>query len=185
MEVDETDIPNVKIGQKAEVTIDAWPNQSFSGTVTEVGSSPRDRSLGSSTDAVNFEVKIQLDNPPPQVRPGFSCSAEITTASRAGVVTVPIQAVVIREKEGAKKGADSEEEGVYLFDGKEQKVKFQPVKTGISGETSVEVLTGVTAGQEIVTGPFKALRDISDGAKVKLQEEKGKGKGGPAEKKDA
>ena len=185
MEVDETDIPNVKIGQKAEVTIDAWPNQRFSGTVTEVGSSPRDRSLGSSTDAVNFEVKIQLDNPPPQVRPGFSCSAEITTASRTSVVTVPIQAVVIREKEGAKKGADSEEEGVYLFDAKEQKVKFQSVKTGISGETSVEVLSGVAAGQEIVTGPFKALRDISDGAKVKLQEEKGKGKGGPAEKKDA
>lgn len=175
MEVDETDIPNVKVAQRASVTVDAYPNKTFTGMVTEVGSSPIDRGLGSGTEAINFEVKIQLDQPPPEIRPGFSASAEITTATRPNAVAIPIQALVVREKPAAGTtpgGKPAEEEGVYVFDGKTQKVAFKPVNTGITGETQIEITRGLDAGAEIVTGPFRALRDIKDGDRVKLEEKK-------------
>ncbi|MHB0972439.1 MAG: efflux RND transporter periplasmic adaptor subunit [Thermoanaerobaculia bacterium] len=111
MEVDETDIPNVKIGQVANVTIDAYPNRTFAGHVTEVGSSPI-TSLTSGAEAINFEVKIQLDAPPPGVRPGFSVSADVITGTRSKVVNVPIQALVVREKPGTAGSKPVEEEGV-------------------------------------------------------------------------
>ena len=191
MDVDETDIPNVKVGQSADVTIDAYPNKTFKATVTEVGSSPRSASsIGStSTEAVNFEVKLQLQDPPPDVRPGFSTSADIITGSRTQAVAIPLQALVVRDKQapGAKKddgGKDEskseaksekkqEEEGVYQLDRAAMTVKFVPVKTGIAGETSIEIVNGVNAGSEIVTGPFKALREIKDGQKVRLAKEEG------------
>lgn len=176
MDVDETDIPQVKIGQKANVTIDAYPNRTFSGTVTEVGSSPRERSLTGGTEAVNFEVKIQLDAPPRDVRPGFSTSAEIITGTRSKVVAIPLQALVVRENpkdpKAKTQSAGGEQEGVYTYLKDEQKVKFVPIRTGISGETAVEVVSGLQPGQEIVTGPFRALREIEDGAKVKLEKPK-------------
>lgn len=174
MDVDETDIPNVKVGQSAKVTIDAYPNQTFDGVVTEVASSPRSRAeaaqSGSSTEAVNFEVKIQLQSPPEAVRPGFSTSAEIITGEKPKSLAIPIQALVVREKKSDAKSTEKvrgEEEGVYLFDRKAEKVKFAPVKTGITGETSIEVVSGVKQGDEIVTGPFKTLRDLDDGKKAK------------------
>jgi HlyD family secretion protein len=174
MEVDETDIPNVKVGQRANVTIDAYPNKTFSGIVQEVGSSPMTRNgmaTGSET-AVNFEVKIQLDQPPAGVRPGFSASADIITGTRAKTLAIPIQALVVREKPGGAPGKTQEEEGVYLH--KDGKVEFVPVTTGLAGDTSIEIVKGVTDGQQIVTGPFRALRDIKDGSKVREQkEEKG------------
>lgn len=175
MEVDETDVPAVKVGQKAVVTIDAYPNQTFPGVVTEVGSSPVTKSGAGGTEAVNFEVKIQLNQPPANVRPGFSVSAEITTGTRPGVVAIPIQALVVREKPAAKpQGKATEEEGVYVFDKVAGKVKFLTVKTGITGETAIEVVAGLKPGEEIVTGPFKVLRDIKDGDKVKLEKPHGK-----------
>jgi HlyD family secretion protein len=175
MAVDETDIPNVKVGQRANVTIDAYPNKTFSGLVTEVGSSPivRNNGLGSSsTEAVNFEVKIHVENPPPDVRPGFSASADIITGTRARVVAIPIQALIVREKPGSGAGKPQEEEGVFLH--QNGTAKFIPVKTGLSGESSIEIVNGLRQGQQIITGPFKALRDINDGSKVKEQKEKEK-----------
>jgi HlyD family secretion protein len=170
MEVDETDVPNVKVGQRATVTIDAYPNRTFTGVVTEVGSSPIQRLGGGGTDAVNFEVKIQLDDPPPGVRPGFSASADITTGTRAKAIAIPIQALVVREKPGATKTAKPvDEEGVFVVD--QDAVKFAPVTTGLSGESNIEIVTGLKEGQQIVTGPFKALRDLKDGSKVKEQKE--------------
>ena len=173
MEVDETDIPNVKLGQRATVTIDAYPNQTFSGLVTEVGSSPitRNGGLGASTEAVNFEVKIQIDTPPAGVRPGFSASADIITGTRNKAVAIPIQALVVREKPNADKSSakPQEEEGVFVFS--EGTAKFAPVKTGLAGDTNIEIVTGLKAGQQIITGPFRALRDIKDGSKVKEQKE--------------
>jgi HlyD family secretion protein len=172
MEVDETDVPNVKVGQRATVTIDAYPNKTFEGVVTEVGSSPMQGQLGagSGTEAVNFEVKIQLSNPPPGVRPGFSASADIITGTRNKVPAIPIQALVVREKEGAKPGTPApEEEGVYLH--KDGKVKFVPVVTGLAGDSNIEIVKGLTEGQQIVTGPFRALREIKDDAKVREQKE--------------
>ena len=169
MEVDETDVPNVKVGQRATVTVDAYPNKTFEGIVTEVGSSPMTGLTGATgSEAVNFEVKIQLRNPPEGIRPGFSASADIITGTRSKAVAIPIQALVVREKPNTK-GQD--EEGVYVH--KDGKVTFVPVKTGLAGDANIEITTGLAAGQEIVTGPFRALRDIKDGDKVReLKEEK-------------
>ncbi|HWW61529.1 MAG TPA: efflux RND transporter periplasmic adaptor subunit, partial [Thermoanaerobaculia bacterium] len=111
MEVDETDIPSVKAGQRATVTIDAYPNKTFSGLVTEVGSSPITRNglPSAGSEAINFEVKVQLENPPPGVRPGFSVSADIITGTRAHALAIPIQALVVREKPGSKTGKAEDE----------------------------------------------------------------------------
>ena len=128
MEVDETDVPNVKVGQRATVTIDAYPNKTFEGMVTEVGSSPMTANgAGSGGEAVNFEVKIQLTNPPAGVRPGFSASADIITGTRTKALAIPLQALVVREKPAPKvedtgAGKAQEEEGVYVE--KDGKVTF-------------------------------------------------------------
>lgn len=180
MEVDETDVPTVRVGQTAEVRIDAYGEQKFEGVVTEVGSSPIASLTGSTDAAVNFEVKIQLADPPATIRPGFSCSADILTGTAPQVLAVPIQALVVREKpaaEGEEKPATAaakpvEEEGVYRFDEAAKTVKFQPVSTGMTGETMVEITAGLDAGQTIVTGPFKTLREIEDGDKARLEEPK-------------
>lgn len=175
MEVDETDIPSVKVGQHANITIDAYPNKTFSGIVTEVGSSPIAQSAqlgGSGSQAVNFEVKIQVENPPGGVRPGFSCSADIVTGTRQKVLAIPIQALVVREKPGKGAGKPQDEEGVYVVN--DGAAKFVPVKTGLSGDSSIEIVSGAKAGQQIVTGPFRALRELKDGSKVKEQKEQKK-----------
>ena len=131
-------------------------------------------------------MKIQLDEPPAGIRPGFSCSADILTGTAESVVAIPIQALVVRDKpqpegEKAKLGEREEEEGVYLFQPEESTIKFQPVVPGMLGQTMVEIVSGLDDGQEIVTGPFKALREIKDGDKVRREEPKKKGDG---EKKD-
>lgn len=171
MEVDETDIPNVKVGQRATVTIDAYPNKTFSGLVTEVGSSPITGPGASTTsEAINFEVKIQLENPPAGVRPGFSASADIVTGTRARALAIPIQALVVREKKTGDKSVD--EEGVYVH--KNGQAQFAAITTGLAGDTNVEVVRGLSDGQEIVTGPFRALRELKDGTKIRKQEEEKK-----------
>ena len=127
-------------------------------------------------------MKIQINNPPAGIRPGFSASADIITGLRPKAVAIPLQALVVREKpapEGDKKkapapapGKAQEEEGVYVFnDGKAQ---FAPVKTGLAGDSNIEVVSGLKPGQQIITGPFRALRDIKDGSKVKEQKEEQK-----------
>ena len=179
MEVDETDVPAVKVGQRASVTIDAYPNKTFPGLVTEVASSPIKRNgiSTSSTEAVNFEVKIQIENPPAGVRPGFSASADIVTGTRPKALAIPIQALVVREKPGSTPGKPVDEEGVFAI--QNGAVKFEPVKTGLSGENAIEIVSGAREGEQIVTGPFRALREIKDGTKVKEQkEEKGDKAGG-------
>lgn len=183
MEVDETDIPNVKVGQKARVVIDAYPERTFEGTVTEVGSSPMTGSItGAASQAVNFEVKVQLDDPNEDIRPGFSCSGDIITGTAADVVAVPIQALVLREKEielkeGEKRdplARPDEEEGVYVYDETAETVKFTAVETGIIGDLSIEIRSGIEPGAKIVTGPFRILREIKDGEKVKPEDKGGK-----------
>jgi HlyD family secretion protein len=175
MQVDETDIPSVKAGQHANVTIDAYPNKTFSGLVTEVGSSPitQNNLGGGGSQAVNFEVKVQIENPPPGVRPGFSCSADIITGTRSKAVAIPIQALVVREKPGAGAGKPQDEEGVFVVSS--GTAKFAPVKTGLSGDSNIEIVGGLKPGQQIVTGPFRALREIKDGSKVKEQKQEKKG----------
>lgn len=107
VEVDETDIPLVQIGQKATVTIDAVQGKTFAGRVTEIGNSPiqvAGQATGART-ATNFKVVVTLDEAAPEIRPGFTCTAEISTASKSGVVSVPIQALTVRELEYDKAGA--------------------------------------------------------------------------------
>jgi HlyD family secretion protein len=183
--VDETDVPNVKIGQKAVVTVDAYANHPFDGVVTEVGSSPilpNDpdlQGLTTTSDAINFKVRVKVINPPDTIRPGFSVTADVITGTRPGVLTIPLSAVVVRDspkKERNASGKIKTEEGVYVVQA--GKVKFQKIQTGLAGELAVEIKDGVSSGQDVVTGPFKALRSIKDGDKVVIDKEK---KGGPGE----
>jgi HlyD family secretion protein len=179
--VDETDTPNVQVGQRALLSIDAYPNTPFEGVVTEVGHSPilRDdpdlQGLTTTSDAINFKVKVKLRQPPLTIRPGFSVTADIITGTKPHVPTVPLAAVVIRDSPKGEKteaGKLKTEEGVYLL--KDGKAIFSKIKTGLAGELAVEVEDGLRAGQEIITGPFKALRTIKDGDRVSVMSEKEK-----------
>jgi HlyD family secretion protein len=176
MEVDETSIPSVKVGQQARISIDAYPNQTFSGVVTEVGSSPIASVTGAtSTEAIKFKVKVQIGHPPADIKPGLSVQADILTGFRPRALVVPIQALVVREPERkpgapAPASAAREEEGVYLKDN--GKASFQPIKTGLMGELSVEVVSGLKGGESLITGPFKALRTLKPGDAVVLEKPK-------------
>ncbi|MFZ0314952.1 MAG: efflux RND transporter periplasmic adaptor subunit [Candidatus Korobacteraceae bacterium] len=190
VKVDESDIVNVKLGQAAEVSIDAIPKQKFKGTVTEIGGNAVLRSTGVSTaqtvssgqEAKDFKVVIALQNPPENVHPGLSATARITTANRSGVLAIPIQALTIRERgdltpDKDKKGSvqaavpagnpKEELQGVFVLRNKKEAV-FVPVTTGISGTTDIEVTGGLQEGDEIVTGSYKVLRTLRNGASVKL-----------------
>lgn len=182
LEVDETSIPSVKLNQEARVRIDAYPNKTFDGTVTEVGSSPINAATTGQqqTEAIKFRVKVQLKNPPQDIKPGLSVQADIMTGARTQVIAVPIQALVVRdaEKKPDEKpspDAPKEQEGVYLME--DGKAKFQPIKTDLMGELSVEVTEGLKEGDVLITGPFRSLRTLKPGDKVR--EEKKKGPGGP------
>lgn len=169
LEVDETSIPNVKTGQEAVVRIDAYPNQAFSGVVTEVGSSPLLRT-SAADQAIKFKVKVQLKSPPENIKPGLSVQADILTGFRAQALAVPLQALVVVEVERppgqpAPPGTPREEEGVYVVEG--GKVRFQALKTGLVGELAVEATEGLKGGERIVTGPFRALRTLKSGDLVR------------------
>jgi HlyD family secretion protein len=189
MMVDETSVPQVKIGQTADLTVDAYPGRKFKGVVTEVGSSPIPKTdpdllaLVANSEAINFKVKIRVQEPPNTIRPGFSVTAEIVTGKNDGATAIPIQALVVRDvpkkdKKGpAASGRPETEEGVYAV--KNGKLEFQKVETGLAGELMIEVKKGPSVGQEIVTGPFKVLRQVKEGDKVIVDKEGDKKKGTP------
>ncbi len=187
--VDETDIVSVRVDQPAEVTIDAIPNKTFKGKVIEIGDTALVRSTGvaasqsttSSQEAKDFKVVIALDIDENLVRPGLSCTAKITTATRPRALSIPIQALTIRQKgqltdpkpgqqpptdPAAIKAAKEEQQGVFVV--KDGKAEFREVKTGISGATDIEVLSGLDDGQELVTGSYQVIRTIHNNAKVKV-----------------
>jgi HlyD family secretion protein len=194
VKVDETDIVNVQMGQQAEITIDAIPNKTFTGKVTEMGNTAILRSTGvaasqsaiSSQEAKDFKVVIALDNPPSEIRPGLSCTAKITTATRQNVLTIPIQALTVRQKGDldpktpAKTGAQAatkvdpavekarkeELQGVFVISG--GKAVFRKVETGITGATDIEVLSGLKEGDEVITGTYQVIRTIKNEAQVKV-----------------
>jgi HlyD family secretion protein len=179
--VDETDTPTVQVGQKALLNIDAYPGRTFDGLVTEVGNSPilKDdpdlQGLTTTSDAINFKFKVKVLVPPPSIRPGFSVTADIITGVKEKVAAVPLAAVIVRDSPKGEKneaGKLKTEQGVYAL--RDGKVVFRSITTGITGELMVEVVSGVPVGEEIVTGPFKALREIKDGDRVKKMSEKEK-----------
>jgi len=190
VKVDESDIVNVQLGQPAEITIDAMPKEKFKGTVSEIGGNAVLRSTGVSTaqttssgqEAKDFKVVIAIQDPPANLHPGLSATARITTAKKADVLAIPIQALTIRERgdlttdkdkknvqAAAPAGEDPKEElqGVFVLRNKKDAV-FVPVATGISGTTDIEVLSGLKEGDEIVTGSYKVLRTLRNGASVKV-----------------
>ena len=176
MMVDETDMPSVQVGQKAVVNIDAYPDHPFEGVVTEAGSSPIAKNdpdlqgLTTTSDAINFKVRIQVLQPPEAIRPGYSVTADIITARRARALAVPLAAMVLRDSpkgERTAAGKMKTEQGVYTV--QNGKIQFLPIRSGISGELMIEVVEGLTDGREIVTGPFKALRTLKEGDRVTIE----------------
>jgi HlyD family secretion protein len=184
--VDETDVSRVKVGDSAVVQIDAFMDTTFYGRVVEISnSSVAGAAAGgaAATDqAVDFEVRIELVNPPVDTRPDFSATAKIITDTRKSVLSIPIIALTVRENE-ALKTEDSamsvgrttapvkqigrtDVEGVFVV-GTDNKVTFRPVKVGIAGERHFEVLSGISAGENIVAGTYQAIRDLKDGALVR------------------
>jgi HlyD family secretion protein len=194
VKVDETDIVNVQLGQPAEVTIDAIPKKVFHAVVSEIGNNAIVRSTGVATsqqasasqEAKDFKVVVTLQDPPEDLRPGLSTTAKITTATRSGVVAIPIQALTIRrqqdldpgsvekgsvqaaspQKVGGRDRKDDELQGVFVI--RNKKAEFVPVQTGITGTTDIEVLGGLKEGDEIVTGSYKVLRTMKPGTSVKI-----------------
>jgi HlyD family secretion protein len=171
MEVDEASIPTVKLGQSAQVRIDAYPNQTFQGEVTEVGGSPL---LKTANEATKFKVKVWIKNPPDTIKPGLSAQADIFTGRRDQALAVPIQALVMQEKKAEAGKAPKDEEGVYVID--KGKAAFLPVTTGLMGDLNVEVVAGLKGGETVITGPFRTLRDLKGGEAVQGAKASDKGK---------
>jgi len=201
IEVDETDVPAVQLGQKTKITIDALPDKTFTGTVTEIGNSPIQTAGAAVAQATNFKVVVTIDGEIPEVRPGFTCTADITTARRTNTVAVPIQAMTVRELVLDEKGnvvpppktddkrrrpavtpaaeaselkpgqTKKEVEGVFVV-GSDNIAKFVQVKTGVAGDKYFEVLNGVKNGDKVITGPFDSVRELGDGTKVQVDESK-------------
>jgi HlyD family secretion protein len=199
VKLDETDIVNVRLGQTAEVTIDAIPKKTFKAIVTEIGNNAIVRSTGVSTsqqtsasqEAKDFKVVVTLQEPPENLRPGLSATAKITTATRSAVLAIPIQALTVRtradlkaasaEKDSVHDAApqpeasnptsvDKEEvQGVFVI--RAGKAEFLPVQTGITGTTDIEVLNGLKPGDEIVSGRYKVTRNIRLRTSLKGTEE--------------
>ena len=196
VKVDETDIVNVRLGQPAEITIDAIPKKTFHGTVSEIGNNAIVRSSGVSTsqqtsaseEAKDFKVVVTLQDPPRDLRPGLSTTAKITTATRGNALAIPIQALTIRSKaqleqqtpnSGSVQAAappkestsksqkkDADIQGVFVI--RNRKAEFVPVTTGITGTTDIEVLDGLKEGDEVITGSYKILRTLRPGSSVKV-----------------
>ena len=172
VEVDETDVVGVRLGQNADVKVDALPNQILKGTVTEIGSSAIEKLSTAQQESRDFQVKITLDNPPRTLKPGLSASADIITAEKKGVLAIPISALVLREKESkdpAKKEKE-EEEGVYVVEN--GRARFFPASKGIMGGLLIEIISGLKEGQAVIVGPYNALRELKDGILIKPEEKK-------------
>ena len=197
VEVDETDIPAVQLGQTATITVDAINGKTFTAKVTEIGNSPIQTTGQASTQATNFKVTLQVEGEIPDVRPGFTCTAEITTATRSHTLAVPIQATTVREMvlddkgnvvrepvtpgtrrppsgttvqaSELKPGQERKElEGVFVV--RDGKAVFEPVKTGIAGEKYFEITSGLKEGDNVIVGPFASVRTLADGAAVKIEQ---------------
>jgi HlyD family secretion protein len=194
-DVDETDVVDMKLGQKAKITVDALPDTSVEGTVTEIGNTAK-RSLTSAVEGqTNFEVKVVFDTDVPQVRPGMTADVDIQTGTHKKTLGVPIQAVVVRTQRELDRAAqkpakkplrrrskdsmlpadedtvgrkDKEITGLFVV-GKDNMAKFVPVRTGIASETQIEVIGAVKADEVVVSGPYKALRELKPQTKVKRE----------------
>jgi HlyD family secretion protein len=182
VQVDETDVVRIALGDSVEVTIDAYPDTAFVGRVTEVSQSAKltttQTASGSNDRAVDFDVEVTLDAPPDDIRPDLSCTARVVTDTRGTALSIPIIALTVRDHERVPNetipGADTtrrrprerEEEGVFVV--RDGLATFRPVKVGIAGDEYFEVTEGLREGETIVAGTYQAIRDLKDGDKVRL-----------------
>jgi len=188
MEVDETDVPEIALGDSARIELDAFPDTLFTGRVTEIGNSavrPPSQTAGTGqSQTIDFEVVITLDNPSAQLRPDLSATAEIITDLRMNVLAAPIIAVTVRDEDGGSldRGDDTDDEetsssdvegveGVFLLEG--ETVRFIPVELGIAGQDYFEITAGLEGGERIVSGPYQAVRTLRDGDQVSERDEEG------------
>jgi HlyD family secretion protein len=194
IEVDETDVPEIAIGDSTVVTIDAFRGQEFHGRVTKIGNSsirPRSQLQSSSEQAIDFEVRITLENPGVDLRTDLSATADVVTAIRPDVLAIPIIALTLmdsseferipmegeevqQEEDGSPRetgesgrAASEPIEGVYVLDG--DRVRFRPVEVGIAGDNYFEVLDGLEEGETVVSGTYQAIRELEDGALVSVE----------------
>lgn len=178
--VDETDVVRVKLGDSVEVSIDAFPDTVFVGRVTKIANSAllaqaaASAATGTNDRAVDYEVEITLINPPHDVRPDLSATARIVTDTRKDALAIPIIALTVREntpvtpetrRDTAQVGKKKDTEGVFVVTN--GKATFRPVQVGIAGDEYFEVLSGVKQGEQIVAGPYQAIRDLKDGSAVR------------------
>jgi HlyD family secretion protein len=191
VEVDETEVISIKPGQTAKVTLDAFPDTSFAGIVTEVGNSPILSSSVSGQQGVDFKVVITVTDTIPNVRPGLSSDSEIIAARAEKALSIPIQSLTVRREkdlDGYKARVDStkvdststpgveegeiEVEGVFVVS--DGKARFRRVKVGIAGQTHFEVVSGLEEGELVVSGNYRAIRDLRDGQRVKVSKKASK-----------
>ncbi len=184
LEVDETDVPEIALGDEATVELDAFPELEFPGLVTEIGNSairPPSQSAGSGqTPTIDFEVVVTLINPPAELRPDLSATAEVITDTRDNQLSIPIISLTLREEEEDGNGTSSSGngragdrpdpiEGVFVI--REGRVTFTPVQVGIAGQEYFEVVSGVSLGDSIVSGPYQVIRELEDGEAVRHDED--------------
>ncbi|MEO8031206.1 MAG: efflux RND transporter periplasmic adaptor subunit [Gemmatimonadota bacterium] len=190
VQVDETDVVRLHLGDSVRVSIDAFPDTAFVGRVTKISNSAQLTSTstasGSNDKAVDFDVEVTLAHPPADVRPDLSATARIVTDTRKNVLSIPIIALTVRSNETVpnesvkqdttkKPGDKKDAEGVFVV--KDGVANFRPVKVGIAGDEYFEVVEGLKAGETIVSGSYQAIRDLHDGTKVKAPKaDSGQGK---------
>lgn len=187
LEVDETDVPEIALGDSAAVELDAFPDMDFPGVVTEIGNSairPPSQAAGTGqTPTIDFEVVVTLDSPGVELRPDLSATAELITETRVDQLSIPIIALTLREPESDDAGEDaaadsrsSDEtpdpvEGVFLV--KNGEVTFTEVMVGIAGQEYFEVLSGLSVGDTVVSGPYQVVRTLEDGDAVRADDDPG------------
>ncbi len=185
VKVDETDVSRISVGDSATVEIDAFPDTTFRGRVTEISNSsvlnPAAAAGQTSDQAVDYYVRVQLLDPPPETRPDYSATAKIITDTRDKALSIPIIALTVREhqvnenrdsaqvalgRRPSKQVGERDVEGVFVI-GKDNRVQFRPVRVGIAGEEYFEVLSGLNQGENIVAGSYQAIRELKDSALVR------------------
>lgn len=159
IDLDETEVPSVRQGAQAIITMDAFPDTSFPGVVTKVGYMPKQTALSGTDQATDFEIEIQLKQTSPDLRPGMSINAEIITGEKDSILIIPIQAAGRRKLKG--------EETQTVFVVEKGVAKLKSIKTGIASESDIEILDGIQPGDVIITGPYKVLSKLKDGDRVK------------------
>ena len=173
LEVDETDVPEINLGDRATVDLDAFPDLEFPGIVTEIGNSairPPSQVAGTGqTPTIDFEVVVTLQSPPAELRPDLSATAEVVTETRNNQLSIPIIALTLREDEEDESDDSDPIEGVFVIT--EGRAHFTPVQVGIAGQEYFEVISGLSLGDSIVSGPYQVVRTLDEGADVRPVED--------------